>query len=233
MNEEARKAGMDQSLFRRLSERHPEAMQNLTLQYRMNADIMSLSNHLVYDNKLKCGNADIAIQSIVLPKWTDISKLCTRPRSAKKSFSWALGILHPRRHVAFLNTDQLFASANTHQQHSHAKCNNLEERHVHPQQKTRKRGKMCNRTEACIVSCLAKLLHLGGLDLQDIGIVTPFRAQVAMIQTLFANAHDCPEISTVDKYQGKDKQVIIISFVRSNEDQRVSRDRPSLHIHDH
>ena len=46
---------MDISLFKRLSERHPHAVVSLEHQYRMNQDIVELSNTLIYEQRLKCG----------------------------------------------------------------------------------------------------------------------------------------------------------------------------------
>lgn len=57
---DARKAGMEESLFQRLHQRHPQASVNLTYQYRMNQDIMSLSNKLVYNGLLRCGSPIVA-----------------------------------------------------------------------------------------------------------------------------------------------------------------------------
>lgn len=42
-------------------------MVDLTLQYRMNEDIMLLSNRLIYGDLLKCGNEEVAKRSLVLP----------------------------------------------------------------------------------------------------------------------------------------------------------------------
>lgn len=55
------------SLFRRLSTAHSQAVIDLTLQYRMNEDIMLLSNRLIYGDLLKCGNEEVAKRSLVLP----------------------------------------------------------------------------------------------------------------------------------------------------------------------
>lgn len=63
----ARKAGLDVSLFRKLSDAHPSAVIDLTHQYRMNEDIMLLSNRLIYGNRLKCGNQKVAKRSLILP----------------------------------------------------------------------------------------------------------------------------------------------------------------------
>lgn len=59
-NEEAREGGMEVSLFKRLSEAHPQAVVTLEYQYRMNKDIMLLSNALVYNYRLRCGTPDVA-----------------------------------------------------------------------------------------------------------------------------------------------------------------------------
>lgn len=59
-NEEAKKSGMDVSLFKRLSEAHPQAVVYLEYQYRMNQDIMLLSNSLVYNHRLRCATAEVA-----------------------------------------------------------------------------------------------------------------------------------------------------------------------------
>ena len=66
-NSDARKKGMSVSLFKTLSEAHPEAVVNLQHQYRMNKDIMLLSNQLIYDNKLQCGSPEVADRCLNVP----------------------------------------------------------------------------------------------------------------------------------------------------------------------
>jgi DNA replication ATP-dependent helicase Dna2 len=65
---EARAGGLDVSLFRRLSDAHPAAVAPLAAQYRMNSDIMHLSNRLIYENRLRCGNDAVANQSLTLER---------------------------------------------------------------------------------------------------------------------------------------------------------------------
>uniref|UniRef100_A0A8C7UVV6 DNA replication ATP-dependent helicase/nuclease DNA2 n=1 Tax=Oncorhynchus mykiss TaxID=8022 RepID=A0A8C7UVV6_ONCMY len=51
----------------------------------------------------------------------------------------------------------------------------------------------------------------------DIGVIAPYRQQLKAISGLLAGpAFSTVEVNTVDKYQGRDKSVIIVSFVRSN-----------------
>jgi len=66
-NPAARKGGLDISLFRRLSEAQPDAIVYLAQQYRMNADVMALSNTLVYEGKLRCGNEAVATRALSVP----------------------------------------------------------------------------------------------------------------------------------------------------------------------
>lgn len=65
-NAEARKGGLDISLFRRLSDAHPKAVVDLRFQYRMNADIMLLSNRLIYNDRLECGSEEVARRCLKL-----------------------------------------------------------------------------------------------------------------------------------------------------------------------
>lgn len=51
-----------------------------------------------------------------------------------------------------------------------------------------------------------------GVMPEDIGIITPYNAQVQLIKQKIENT----EISTVDGFQGREKECIIISMVRSN-----------------
>ena len=63
----AAELGMNISLFSRLCQAHPHAVSQLRLQYRMNADIMSLSNELIYGNQLRCGSEMVAKSSLDVP----------------------------------------------------------------------------------------------------------------------------------------------------------------------
>ncbi|KAJ3509904.1 hypothetical protein NMY22_g16142 [Coprinellus aureogranulatus] len=66
-NPQARRGGLDVSLFRRLSDAHPDSVVDLREQYRMNEDIMALSNKLIYSDRLRCGSEEVAKRKLVLP----------------------------------------------------------------------------------------------------------------------------------------------------------------------
>lgn len=63
----AKKAGLEVSLFRLLSEEHKDYVIDLTHQYRMNEDIMHLSNTLIYDGRLVCGSEEVAQRCLEIP----------------------------------------------------------------------------------------------------------------------------------------------------------------------
>ncbi|HIP93244.1 MAG TPA: IGHMBP2 family helicase [Desulfurobacteriaceae bacterium] len=66
-----------------------------------------------------------------------------------------------------------------------------------------------------IVDLTTKLIDLK-VNPQDIGIITPYLAQVKQIKKAFEKNKIFVEVNTVDGFQGKEKEVILISFVRSN-----------------
>ncbi len=70
-----------------------------------------------------------------------------------------------------------------------------------------------NPLEAVLAVKIARMLVSIGVRSEDIGIITPYDDQVDLIRLL---CRDSFEVNTVDGYQGREKEVVIISFVRSN-----------------
>ncbi|CAL9730229.1 DNA polymerase alpha-associated DNA helicase A [Monosporozyma unispora] len=52
---------------------------------------------------------------------------------------------------------------------------------------------------------------------EAIGIISPYRAQVSLLKSTINEKYPLIEISTVDGFQGREKEVIVLSLVRSNE----------------
>ncbi|XP_047172883.1 DNA-binding protein SMUBP-2 [Vigna umbellata] len=80
-----------------------------------------------------------------------------------------------------------------------------------------------NEGEAEVTVAHAKRLVQSGVLPSDIGIITPYAAQVVLLKML-KNKEDRlkdVEISTVDGFQGREKEAIIISMVRSNSKKEV------------
>ncbi len=73
-----------------------------------------------------------------------------------------------------------------------------------------------NPGEARLVVDIARAFSSGGLPGARMGIITPYDDQVSLIR----NSISIPdvEVSSVDGFQGREKELIIISFVRSSGD---------------
>ncbi|NPA39096.1 MAG: IGHMBP2 family helicase [Thermodesulfobacteria bacterium] len=74
-----------------------------------------------------------------------------------------------------------------------------------------------NQGEAIIVDDLVRELLKMGVNKDWIGIITPYAAQVKLLKQMFLEKGLKIEVNSVDGFQGREKEVIIISFVRSNE----------------
>ena len=72
-----------------------------------------------------------------------------------------------------------------------------------------------------VLKILEDLLEAGELTQKDIGIITPYAGQVRAIRNSMSERLDDVEVRTVDGYQGREKEVIIFSCVRSNPEKNV------------
>ncbi len=62
-----------------------------------------------------------------------------------------------------------------------------------------------------------------GIKQQKIGVISPWRSQLKAIHYQLSQVNlSNLEVHTVDKYQGRDKDCIIVSLVRNNPQQNVS-----------
>jgi superfamily I DNA and/or RNA helicase len=73
---------------------------------------------------------------------------------------------------------------------------------------------LTNVGEAKLVLARARALLKSGLTPQELGIITPYRAQAELIRERMKN--DDLEIDTVDAFQGREKTAVLVSLVRSN-----------------
>ncbi|KAI9435234.1 P-loop containing nucleoside triphosphate hydrolase protein [Russula earlei] len=80
----------------------------------------------------------------------------------------------------------------------------------------------CNENEATIVYNWVATLVAAGITPSQIGIITPYQAQVALLSSLLRSCYGSElEIGTVDGMQGREKEAVIISLVRSNDKREV------------
>ncbi|XP_070051803.1 DNA replication ATP-dependent helicase/nuclease JHS1 isoform X4 [Nicotiana tomentosiformis] len=107
--------------------------------------------------------------------------------------AWMKEAMNPDRPVVFINTDLLLAF------------------------ETNDRKAVNNPMEANIIAEIVRRLLSRGILEEDIGIITPYNSQVDLIRQSVSTS---VEIHTIDKYQGRDKDCILLSFVRSSENPR-------------
>ena len=71
-----------------------------------------------------------------------------------------------------------------------------------------------NEGEARLVKFIVERLLDAGVRAEDIAVISPYDDQVALIRMMLQV--EGLEIKTVDGFQGREKEVVIVSFVRSN-----------------
>ncbi|KAL7749086.1 DNA replication endonuclease-helicase Dna2 [Sorochytrium milnesiophthora] len=192
------------SLFKRLSEAHPSALVSLEHQYRMNRDIMLLSNTLIYNHKLRCGTPAVANSAMALPMssaalWETLHPTSRGGALCLPGKCWLADLLQPSRRVVFVNTDLV------------------------PATETRNGPLVQNDVEADICCQILAALMKVGMSPGSVGLVTPYRAQLKLFTHMLNNSTSTDadklrqiESHTVDRYQGRDKDCIVVSMVRCN-----------------
>ncbi|XP_023743662.1 DNA replication ATP-dependent helicase/nuclease JHS1 [Lactuca sativa] len=109
--------------------------------------------------------------------------------STSSSSSWLKKVLDPDRQVVFINTDLL------------------------PALEVKEFKTVNNPLEAYIITEITVNLTCQGIKGEDIGVITPYNSQANLIKQYLPKS---VEIHTIDKYQGRDKDCILVSFVRSS-----------------
>lgn len=206
-NEEARVGGLDISLFKLLSDKHPDSVVNLEHQYRMCEDVMTLSNTLIYEGRLKCGTEALRDQKLVVPHMSHLrqkhydANTVMRPGTPRSfcvnwgsDHCWLRHLLDPDARVRFVNTDYLPSS-----------------------REEAKGNRIVNPTEARIVVQLVDSLLAVGVPANEIGVMTHYRSQLSLLKHGLRGFGNSIELHTADRFQGRDKEVIVLSLVRSND----------------
>ena len=213
-NKEAQQGGLDVSLFKILSDAQPTSVVNLEHQYRMAEDIMLLSNTLIYSGRLKCGTASVAKRMLEIPNLRNglaahHHTAETLPRNAaptslciQNTTCWLQSALKPEYRCLFLNTDSMGEPA---------------------REITSRGSRITNTVECTLTAHLVTTLIRAGVPPTTIGVITFYRSQLALLRSEIKSvagttAANELEMHTADKYQGRDKEVIILSCVRSNTD---------------
>ncbi|KAL5598601.1 hypothetical protein BROUX41_003473 [Berkeleyomyces rouxiae] len=205
-NEQARLGGLDVSMFKLLSEHHPNSVVNLEHQYRMCEDIMTLSNELIYKGRLKCGTEALKTVKLHVENMDALSQhhydadggagaVHAYPcPSALDPGCWLRHVVDPENRAIFLNTDALGAEA----------------------RETRTGNRIINEGEVRIAVQVVEALLSIGVSQADIGVMTHYRSQLSLLGKGLGHRRNV-EMYTADRFQGRDKEVVVLSLVRSNE----------------
>jgi superfamily I DNA and/or RNA helicase len=186
---EALKGGLGRTLMERIAATKPDAVTLLRMQYRMHEDIMRFSSDWFYHN-LMVAAPEVRNRSIL-----DLDIPMTWVDTAQFS--------QPADHTA----DP--ADADYHEStDSSSKVNAFEAR-------------------LTLLSLRAYLELIGKERIQqerlDVGIISPYRAQVQMLRRqlrqseFFKPFRRLITVNTVDGFQGQERDIIVISLVRSND----------------
>uniref|UniRef100_A0A9L0T8C6 Immunoglobulin mu DNA binding protein 2 n=1 Tax=Equus caballus TaxID=9796 RepID=A0A9L0T8C6_HORSE len=73
-----------------------------------------------------------------------------------------------------------------------------------------------NPGEVRLVALHVQALVDAGVCASDIAVITPYNLQVDLLRQSLAHRHPELEIKSVDGFQGREKEAVILSFVRSN-----------------
>ncbi|KAG8889191.1 hypothetical protein FRB99_004007, partial [Tulasnella sp. 403] len=82
-------------------------------------------------------------------------------------------------------------------------------------------GSRRNENEAMVVKGWVEKLVEAGVQPSQIALITPYQAQVTTLTSLLRTSMPELEIGTVDGMQGREKEAIVLSLVRSNDKREV------------
>ncbi|KJZ79050.1 hypothetical protein HIM_01823 [Hirsutella minnesotensis 3608] len=186
---------LETTLFDRLLALHgPRVKRMLTTQYRMHERIMRFPSDELYDSRLVAAEAVGAR----LLRDLDYGVEDNEDTSEPLVFIDTQGGDYPER-----SDDDKDAGADA----------KVRKASLHGESKS-------NEMEAVLVRQHVRQLVEAGVRPHDIAVVTPYNAQLALLAPLKEQFHGI-ELGSVDGFQGREKEAVIVSLVRSNPDGEV------------
>ena len=214
----ALKAGLGKTLMERIVETHPEAVTLLKIQYRMNDDIMRFSSNYFYGGQVESA-PEVKYRSI-LDLDTPITWIDTAAFAAP-----ALSTSVPSVSAPSVSAPSAPTSRST--VVSGSAADTFREEFV-----GESFGRI-NKGEAEL-TLLALQYYFNKIGKQrllderiDVGIISPYRAQVQYLRRLLMKREfykpfrRAISVNTVDGFQGQERDIIVISLVRSNDDGQI------------
>ncbi|KAF2211502.1 hypothetical protein CERZMDRAFT_43292 [Cercospora zeae-maydis SCOH1-5] len=78
-----------------------------------------------------------------------------------------------------------------------------------------------NEAEALVARKHIERLVIDGLKPEDIAVVTPYNGQVGLLSQMLKERFPGLEVGSVDGFQGREKEAVVVSLVRSNAEREV------------
>ena len=189
----ALKAGLGRTLMERLVDNHPEAVTLLGVQYRMNEEIMRFSSDWFYGGKVK--SAPQVRHRGILDYDVPMEWKSLTPNTSSNGDEADA----PSGYEEFIGE-------------SFGRINRLE----------------ATQTIEVLKEYFTKIGKTRILEERiDVGVISPYRAQVQYLRGLikrdqfFKPYRSLISVNTVDGFQGQERDVIIISLVRSNDEGQI------------
>ena len=77
-----------------------------------------------------------------------------------------------------------------------------------------------NEMEAALAVKHVTALIDAGVHEGDIAVITPYNAQLSLLSGLLHQRYPAVELGSVDGFQGREKEIVVLSLVRSNADEK-------------
>ena len=190
--------GLDKTLMQRIAENHPEVVTLLRVQYRMNEQIMRFSSDWFYGGKVE-------------------SAPSVRHR----------GILDYDNPIVWIDSKDTLPSPTDENTEPETVSNRYHEEFI-GESFGRINKPEAELTLATLQELFDKIGRTRILEERiDVGIISPYRAQVQYLRQLIRRREyykpyrSLISVNTVDGFQGQERDIIIISLVRSNEQGQI------------
>ena len=209
----ALRAGLGKTLMERIAENKPEVVTLLKIQYRMNDEIMRFSSDWFYEGKVESA-PQIKYRSVLdydhPITWIDTSneenQITIEGEDAPEDSASTSSSVSAANQNSDLNFKEQFVGE------SFGRINKAE-------------AELTLLTLAEYFTKIGKQRVLS--ESIDVGIISPYRAQVQYLKKLikkyefFKPYRRLISVNTVDGFQGQERDVILISLVRSNDEGQI------------
>ena len=193
MPPEAKGMTLEATMFDRLLSLHgPSIKRMLTTQYRMHEKIMRFPSQELYDSRLVAADAVMARLLIDLPYEVPDTEDTKEP-------------------LVFWDTQGGDFPEKTEEDEVDGKIS----------RSTILGDSKSNEMEAALVKRHVSALVAAGIHPEDIAVVTPYNAQLALLSKDLKDRFPGIELGSVDGFQGREKEAVVVSLVRSNPEHEV------------